>query len=896
MIRFDRWVSVRSFLSVGLGFGVLFPPDRVLAQILPDRTLPQNSTVTTNGNLQRIADGTQTGSNLFHSFSEFNVRTGETAHFDNAPRVENIITRVTGRQLSNIDGILRTNGSANLFLINSNGIHFGANAQLEIGGSFVASTASGVNFADGSEFLTTGGDTPLLTVSVPVGLQWDGSNSGSITSNGANLAVPTGQTLALVGGDIALSGGTLVAGGSPFIEVEGIPTATTLGGRIELGSLRNGEVNFARGDRSLDFNYAGSNDGGAIDFGEIQLRATDVNVTGTGGGDIQIVARNLQMSDLARVISVTQGTEAGGNITVNTTESVELTGTGDFTQTIQQFTSGDATPFNLRVTGLFNLTLGMGNAGEIAVDTSRLVVRQNAAILNGAQGPNAGDSGALSVQAAQRVEVTTAFIATANGVGGMGVGGNLTLSTDRLLLQENGLVLATTLGASRGGDLTVEADTIELTRAQPFLVNPILTFGTTLSTGTLADGDAGDLTVNARTIELSDRAQINSGTIDSGRGGNLTVNASESIELRGGETVRATAAPDNFFNTSITTGTVVVADAGDLRLTTPRLVLRDGAFVATETFGLGRGGMLQIDAETIELSGTSPDGQLPTAISSRSISLLGGGNAGNVRIETNRLSVREGAQVAANSRGSGSAGNLEITATDIQLEGGGELTAATAAGAQGNITLNASAIVLRDGSRITTNSTESASGGNITIDTNTLVALDNSDITANAEESFGGRVSVAARGLFGTAFRENDTPNSDITASSEQGSQFSGTVTINTPDIDPSSGLVELSSSILDVENILARGCLNPSSSQRGRFVILGSGGLPVHPNAPTSFPFETYTIPSRSSALQERVKMRETGAILEAEGVFQLEDDRFVLGRQCSRSDRRAGATQIDS
>ena len=881
MIRFERWVFVGSFLSVGLGFGALWSPDRVLAQILPDGTLPENSTVTTEGNLQRITRGTETGSNLFHSFSEFNVRTGESAHFDNAPSVENIITRVTGGQLSNIDGILRTNGSANLFLINSNGIHFGANAQLDIGGSFVASTASGVSFADGSEFLTTAenaDNAALLTVSVPVGLQLDASSSGSITSNGANLAVPTGQTLALVGGDIALSGGTLMAGGSPFIEIEGIPTATTLGGRIELGSLRNGEVNFARGDRGLDFNYAR-----AIDFGDIQLRATDVNVTGTGGGDIQIVARNLQMSDLARVISVTQGTEAGGNITVNATESVELIGTGDFTQTIQQFTSGDATPFNLRVTGLFNLTLGMGNAREIAIDTSRLVVRQNAAILNGSQGPNAGNSGGLRIQASESVEVTTAFIATANGLGGVGVGGDLTLSTARLLLQDNGLVLATTLGASRGGDLTIEADAIELTRAQPFLVNPILTFGTTISTGTLANGDAGDLTVNARTIALSDSAQINSGTIDSGRGGNLTVNASESIELRGGETIRATSVPNNFVNTSITTGTVVVGDAGDLRLTTPRLVLQDGAFVATETFGLGQGGILEIDAETIELSGTSPDGQLPTAISSRSISLLGGGNAGNVRIETDRLRVREGAQVAANSQGSGSAGNLEITATDIQLERGGELTAATATGMQGNITLNASAIVLRDGSQITTNSTESASGGNITIDTDTLVALENSDLTANAEENFGGRVTVAARGIFGTAFREDDTPNSDITASSELGAQFSGTVTILTPDLDPSSGVVELSSSILDVDRILARSCLNPSSSQRGRFVIIGSGGLPMRPNAPTSLPFETYTIPSRSSALQERVKMTATGAILEAEGVFQLEDDRFVLGRRCN-------------
>jgi filamentous hemagglutinin family protein len=164
--------------SIALGFLATISPAH--SQIVPDNTLPINSEVT-GCPVCTIEGGTVRGVNLFHSFHEFGVSTGGEAFFNNGLEIENIFGRVTGANVSNIDGWIRANGTANLFLINPNGIIFGKNARLEIGGSFFASTAQSLKFSDGSEFSATNPQTPpLLTVNLTPGLQYGTPPSGNI--------------------------------------------------------------------------------------------------------------------------------------------------------------------------------------------------------------------------------------------------------------------------------------------------------------------------------------------------------------------------------------------------------------------------------------------------------------------------------------------------------------------------------------------------------------------------------------------------------------------------------------------------------------------------------------------------------------------------------------------
>jgi filamentous hemagglutinin family protein len=915
------------------------------AQIVPDATLPTASVVTPQGATDVITGGTRTGSNLFHSFEQFSVPTNNTAYFNNSLDIQNIISRITGRSVSNIDGGLKANGTANLFLLNPNGIIFGDNATLSIGGSFLATTASRLNFADGTFFsaVDSSNTPPLLTVSVPVGVQF-GSTPGRIIVQGqgqglrinadlmdtsVGLRVQPDKTLALVGNDLVLEGGTL----------------KTAGGRIELGSVAaNSFVSLNPIDNGYALGYEG-----VSSFRDIQLSGSAaVDASGLGGGDIQVRGRQVTLTEGSQIEASTLGAEPGGTLNLTASESVELIGTsadGEFSSglltsiyegatgaggnltlktgrlivkdgaAISADTFGQGAVGRLAISasdsveligtsadggfssGIFTSVVpgATGAGGKLTLETGRLIVRDGAAISANTFGQGAG--GALVVTAKESAELigTSADGQTASGLlilvrrGATGTGGKLTLETGRLIVRDGAVVSADTFGQGAGGTLAVSAsDSVELigTSADGQFPSGLFTSvrrgatGTggklTLETGRLilrdgaqiaaatfsqgaggtlavsasdsveligssangqfssglftavqpeARGAGGNLTLETRQLTLQDGAQVSAGTFGQGAGGRLVVRASDSVELIG---TSADSDKGSALFTAVQPG--ATGAGGNLTLETRRLILRDGAFVSAGTLGKGPGGTLEVRAsDSVELIGTSADGQFPSRLSARSTDTA---DAGDLNIATGSLRVRDGAAVTVSSEGSGDAGNLEVQANSIFLDNNGQLIAKTASGNGGNIILNVRDLLLqRHNSQIATDARGgTGNGGNIDINSQFIVAVpnENSDITANAERGRGGNINIKTSGIYGQEFRPSPTSRSDITASSEFG--VNGTVQINTPDVDPSRGLTNLPQQLVDASGLVGAGC-GVAVSEESNFVVTGRGGVPSSPN-----------------------------------------------------------------
>ncbi len=320
------------------------------AQILPDNTLPINSTVTTSGSIQTIDSGTSRGVNLYHSFRDFSVSTNHTAYFNNAANIQNIVTRVTGGSISNIDGMLKANGNANLFLLNPNGIMFGANAKLDIGGTFIGSTANSFKFSDGSEFSATNPQLPpLLTTNIATGLQYGTSSTGATIANRANLS--TTQDLVLNADKLDLQG-QLLAGRDLILQAQDTVTIRDTASMNFVAA--SGRDLLVQGNQSIDIFALNHPNSGFWSGGNMVLRSQNPVI-----GDAHFyTGRNLNIEKLNGTIGDLLSPNdpvilANGNVTL-----------GDYTgASLHILASGSVTLGNVTInnTGAINTTINPSN-------------------------------------------------------------------------------------------------------------------------------------------------------------------------------------------------------------------------------------------------------------------------------------------------------------------------------------------------------------------------------------------------------------------------------------------------------------------------------------------------------------------------------------------------------
>jgi len=459
------------------------------AQIIPDSTLPINSQINPEPNQLTITGGTPIGTNLFHSFTDFNINPQNAAYFTPATGIETIISRVTGTNPSQILGTLGVVGNADLFFLNPNGILFGSTTQLNLNGSFIASTANRLIFADGTE-LNTLPNSPQLTISTPIGLGLINPGTIQITGNGhqlnalnfqpisdnsiGGLTVKPHQTLALIGGEINLNGAIL----------------TAADGQISLAAVNQGEVRFSDGQLTIPH---------SSHLHPITLsQRSAINASGISGGQIQLWGNQITFTDGSVAFIQTLGfppTEAQpGTITIHATDQLTISGTDPIAEIIGSIRTE---------------TLGEIPGSSINIFTPNLTLTQGGGLFTLTY--STAPAGGRTIRAVSTITSATL---------GQGAAGDITINANQSTLQSGGLILSITVANGEGGTIKLNTQDLELIGINPENRSP-----SAISSSSSGTGNAAQVQIQTERLRLENGGRIDSSTIAQGNAGRISINA-----------------------------------------------------------------------------------------------------------------------------------------------------------------------------------------------------------------------------------------------------------------------------------------------------------------------------------------------------------------------------------
>lgn len=713
--------------------GVILAPVLLVAGVVTDGTVGAAGAIGKVGNDFAIPHtlGTKVSGNLFHSFSEFNLATGESGTFSGPGDVANILARVTGGSASSIDGTLRsTIPGANLYFINPKGVIFGPNAALDIDGSFTATTADHLKLSDGGRFDATTPANDVLTAAPVSAFGFLSAQPAAITATSSTLTAAAGKKMAFVAGDLSFDRATLTA-----------PS-----GRIDLWSSK------APGD------VAASTGAGAVS-GAIDLLRTRVDAGGDPAGSVVIRGGRLAMNR-SSVISDNTGAGAGGGIDVRVSAAAAIDlASRIFTSTRAAGSAGDVSVRAGSVTVSTDSVVGSqatatttatAKAGDVQVAAETVAVTDGSSISASTFG--LGQGGLVDVQA-ETLSVagnpangsTAGIFSNTNATGAGGAGGGVRVRAETLRLTGGGAISADTYGLGKGGDIDVAATNIFIAaRGSPFKTGIFADSGgvpALISPG----GAGGSIRIAADRLQIVDGGLISTKSVGLGSGGDTMIKVGELIIAKG--------------SSGLITGIAVDAAAGpgtggNLQITADTIRVTGGGRISANAGDTGPGGDISIRAHNIFLSGTPDD---PSTISAESSSPGNGGPAGTVQIVTDILQILNGARISAATFGGGAGGGVIVRAQEAYISAG--LTGAftgiaalsispTLPGPGGSVRADFGNLVITDGGGIAANTLGPGAGGDVVVTAKALRLLGGGRISADTSGvGVGGSVSVRAGDL-----------------------------------------------------------------------------------------------------------------------------------------------------
>ena len=438
--------------------------------------------------------GKTIGNNLFHSFTEFNLKNGQSATFSGPHFIHNIFGRVTGRKASNIDGLIKSNiANANLFLINPNGFLFGKNASVSIDGALTLSTMDSIKLGDAGSFKAIQPDESVLTSAPPDAFGFLNHNpSGKIILDGTRLKNSGINTdINIISEKIQLTSEAEVinkTGGkvkfkASFIDIDSksvvdadteklIPSGGVLLNGKEINILDESAItsntSFS-GTTQKDNNGKGGDIVINSELLNIDNSVVSAKTTGTGsGGDILINANELFMNG-GLISSGSKGEGAAGNVTLlgDNNSKYELEGAIIETHNRLGLNSAGKIDISSKSLSLDKVIIcsdstSLGNSGDIELSANDLKIENNSVVTSLTK--SKGDGGSVSL-IGNDVNITSSRVST-DSLSTMGKGGDagtISIKADQLYVSEIGVISSQSISElGKAGDIALESSDLKI--------------------------------------------------------------------------------------------------------------------------------------------------------------------------------------------------------------------------------------------------------------------------------------------------------------------------------------------------------------------------------------------------------------------------------------------------
>ena len=715
--------------------------------------------VTPNGNLHDITGGTRPGGgpNLFHSFGNFSVGGGDLANFLNNTGLatSNILGRVTGGNISSIDGTIQTTGfgNANLFLMNPSGIVLGPGASLNVGGSVSFTTAQYLRLFDGvsnANFYANPANDALansiLTINASAfeflsaspaayGFLTAPDPNATLTVQGSLLSISEGRSLSLVGGNITIQSGILGDGTTQAANLQAPGGQVNLVSVASPGEMQLSDFQPAPNINGTSFSTMGTvmlKEGSTLDVsGQLDEFGTPI---GNGNSGTVLVRGGRLVMDTSSILANTVGAVDGASRAVDMDLSHDIS--------LSNFAS--------IVTG----TSGSGQGGDVVINGGTLELSNISEI---------------------RTETT-----------GPGSGGNLFLNVGTLRLG-GGFISSSTIGSDLDFDGVVD---VIAGSGGNIMVHGVQGMGSAADSVALSGGSGitstarefsqagGQISITTTSLELDEassiRSSTNAATMDlnsdgvvdvTGRGGAIAV-AIQRLSLRGGAAIASSA--DNFFDGAADGGTVTVRGlTGPESMADSVLLSGESTRIVSESV-LGLPGDLTLNAETLTITNgavvsagsplsTGPAGAVTVTAGSVVISADGqifsqsfAQDSGQVTITADKLTMDKGSIVTSTLSGqSGRGGDVVLNVDIVSLTNGASIKSQSETfsnGRAGDITMNIGSLTLANHAEITSSSkgiaADAGDAGNVTITATGALASSASIIATSAVNAKGGDIDV----------------------------------------------------------------------------------------------------------------------------------------------------------